>query len=150
MTKNIILFLSTFIFLGCTSDKKSKPDHSKTNSTVNKLPNNVDLKFETFLKHFNSDSLFQISRIDFPLKGKELDEEDGKEITVNKSEFRKLDFNEPQKDSSDTNRYELKIKVDGNKAIVETRGIDNGIYIDTYFEKKEGKWKLVTWIDSST
>jgi hypothetical protein len=150
MTKRLILPFSILLFIGCTSDKKQESNHSDSNTTVNKLPINVDQHFETFIKYFSSDSLFQVSRIDFPLKGKELDEEDEKEIIINKSAFRKLDFNKDFKNSNGTDRYELKMKVNGNKATVETRGIDNGIYIDTYFEKKDGKWKLVSWVNSST
>jgi hypothetical protein len=41
-------------------------------------------------------------------------------------------------------------KVGKSKTIIEIRGIDNGIIMDFFFEKKNGKWILVTWIDSST
>lgn len=150
MTKRIILSFSLFLLIGCTSKNKSAHNQTETNKIVNKSSSDIDAKFETFIEHFSRDSLFQISRIDFPLKVKELDEDDEKEITVNKSEFRKLDFNKNNVNSKGTDEYKLNIKVNGDEAVIETRGIDNGIYIDTYFKKKNGKWKLVTSVDSST
>lgn len=100
------------------------------------------------------DSLFQISRIDFPLKVKEADPDNDFELAeriIQKSEFRKMDFTY---DKSFANRqvdnYEQNIKVGGHKAVIEMRGIDNGIIADYYFIKKNGKWTLLTWVDSST
>ena len=52
--------------------------------------------------------------------------------------------------TKDSDKYEQIIKIEGNKATIELRGIDNGISGDYYFEKIDGKWTLVTWIDSST
>jgi hypothetical protein len=61
-----------------------------------------------------------------------------------------LDFEYP-KDAltREFDRYTQNIKTKGNKAVVEIRGVDNGIYSDFYFEKINGKWHLKSWNDSS-
>ncbi len=56
-----------------TADSNSKESKSQL-----AIPADLDSKFETFIKYFSKDSLFQISRIDFPLKVKNLDEERNK------------------------------------------------------------------------
>ncbi|RDC62490.1 DUF4348 domain-containing protein [Adhaeribacter pallidiroseus] len=167
--KNIFLLLFSSLVLSCNNSKvnaevsdlevESKPLHTDTVSTNIKtsqiiVPENVDDKFETFLKYFNEDSTFQISRIDFPLKVKVADSDKNYEMSeeiIQKSGFRKMDFTY---DSSSANKevdsYEQKINIKGNKAIIEVRGIENGIMANFYFEKKKGKWMLVTWEDSST
>lgn len=116
------------------------------------IARNVDSNFETFLSLFNKDSLFQVSRIVFPLKVKELELGDPSEMldkSINKEEHRKLDFSLPEfKDSIDN--YTQNIRLEKNNATIEIRGVDNGIIMDVFFEKKNGKWMLISWTDSST
>jgi hypothetical protein len=116
-----------------------------------KIPANVDSNFKTFLKYFSQDSLFQVSRIDFPLKVKNIEEDEQEvEIIINKRDFHKLTFGDSTAATRQYDKHEEKIRVNGNTAVIETRGIDNGIYYDVKFEKIAGKWKLLTWVDSST
>lgn len=113
------------------------------------IPADLDSKFETFIEYFSKDSLFQVSRVDFPLKMKASEGNEETETIINKSDFRKLTFGDKSAKTREFDKYEETIKVNGYKAIIETRGIDNGIYIDTFFEKRNGKWRLVTSVDSS-
>ena len=76
----------------------------------------------------------------------EKDYEYSKEV-INRQNYRKLNF---VKDNSQNPEYEQYIKVNGNKTTIEYHGIDNGISCEYYFEKLNGKWTLITWIDSST
>jgi hypothetical protein len=71
-------------------------------------------------------------------------------IKITTADFEMLKFGDSTAATREFDKYEEKIKVKGNKATIETRGIDNGIYIDIFFEKSNGKWKLRTWVDSST
>ncbi|WP_256014219.1 DUF4348 domain-containing protein [Desertivirga xinjiangensis] len=113
------------------------------------IPSNVDADFETFLTYFNSDSTFQVSRISFPLKVKETDADfELKEHVIEQATFRRMDFTY---DKHDLNReYDQSFTIKKDKATVEIRGIENGIFADYNFEKKNGKWMLITCTDSST
>ncbi|WP_316632922.1 DUF4348 domain-containing protein [uncultured Flavobacterium sp.] len=161
--KSVTLFLLTsFLFFNCKDDT-TKPEITKIGSKKNEkqTPKVIDENFEVFLDKFNRDSVFQISRVKFPLKVKEIDLEtmaeldknrsDFKEITILKSKYTKLDFTYP-KDAltREFDRYTQKIKTKNNITIVEIRGVDNGIYSDFYFEKINGKWFLKTWKEQST
>jgi hypothetical protein len=97
-------------------------------SRQNSVPTNVDSSFEAFIKYFSRDSLFQISRIDFPLIVKQQPE--GKIIAVEKENFNKLDFEDKTTETREFDKYSQSLKVAGNKARIEIRGIDNGIFID--------------------
>lgn len=163
----ISLLLLSFLFANCKNES-IKPDNKKLekpkveNIKIEKPASKIaDENFEDFLKDFSRDSLFQISRIKFPLKVKEIDLESMEEIKVNKSgfkertisksEYTKLDFTYP-KDAltRELDRYSQKNILKNNLMTVEIRGIDNGIYSDFYFEKINGKWFLKSWKEQST
>lgn len=129
-----------------TAGDSSKTQHYRPSN----LPADLDSKFEKFIEYFNKDSLFQASRIDFPLRVKASDEDKEIETIITRPDFRMLHFGDKSAKTREYDKYVEIIKVSGNKAVIETRGIDNGIFIDIYFEKKDGKWKLLTWVDSST
>ena len=161
--RNILLLLLAVTFISCSnsSDRTSTSGQSTSNkiaadSNNNKkyqpsnIPADLDSKFEKFIEYFNKDSLFQVSRIDFPLKVRAFDEDKEIETVITKSDFRMLHFGDKSAKTREYDKYEETIKVNGNKAVIKTRGIDNGIFIDIYFEKKNGTWKLLTWVDSST
>lgn len=166
-SRNILLLILTLALISCSNlnnknlesgqeiSKTILIDSIKKNESVTfNTPSNLDLKFETFIKHFSKDSIFQVSRIDFPLKVRESDPDkdyDLSERIIQKTEFKIMDFTyDKSKSNKQFDRYEQNIKVLENKAVIEIRGIDNGILADYYFEKKNGIWKLLTWVDSST
>ncbi|QCX37738.1 DUF4348 domain-containing protein [Aureibaculum algae] len=156
-----IAFILFLIFISCKNESKTEPQNKKsteTNSLKNSnniiIPADVDLAFETFFEYFNKDSLFQVSRIDFPLKIMELDSENDYadvEKLIDLQSYRMLNL---KYDSSFEKRaydkYTQETLLNGNSAIVKMRGIDNGIYTDYEFKKSDGQWKLETWKDSST
>ncbi|WP_038006158.1 DUF4348 domain-containing protein [Tenacibaculum sp. 47A_GOM-205m] len=111
---------------------------------------NIDNNFKDFLVQFNKDSIFQISRVKLPMTVEfadwEKDYEYSKEV-INHQNYRKLNLVE---DPSSNPEYEQFIKINGLKAIIEYRGIENGISAEYYFEKIDGKWTLITWVNSST
>jgi hypothetical protein len=167
-TNKLYFFLILFFF-SCknTQDKSFKANSGDTQTaaisdtslqsvhqTTIKNQENIDASFEIFIEHFNKDSTFQISRIAFPLKLIEPDwEKEGElvERRVQRSEFRKLDFSyDKSMPTREFDKYEQRVKVKKDKAVIEIRGIDNGIMSDSFFEKRNGKWTLVSIIDKST
>jgi hypothetical protein len=132
------LFVLTFLLNSCKKEELQS--------------NKVDEIFEKFIEKFSADSLFQVSRVNFPLPIVELDN-DYNPINkrINKTDYSMMDLR--YNDSlakRQYDKYTQKIKAEGNKRTIEIRGIDNGIVIDVYFEKRNGKWVLIGWNDSST
>ncbi len=145
----------TFVY-GCFSDNQQSDSNNlnkiSTNIDDSKKRNDNSIKdedFKTFLNKFSTDEAFQISRIDFPLKvrtigeNSELDDE-----IMTKEEWRQINFTYDPNNPS--NEYEQRIIIYGDKATIECIGIDNGIMVEYYFERKNGIWLLVTLTDAST
>ncbi len=103
--------------------------------------------FNTFFKKFNADQKFQISRVVFPLKYKmNNDDFELTDYTMTKEKYKVLNLN----NKADEKYLKRTISVKKNKAILQQRGLDNGIYVDYIFELKDNKWFLKTWVDEST
>lgn len=152
--KKIAVIKYIFLLLLVISCKKENTQLETKKAIENKDFNNLDEDFNAFLLKFNQDSIFQMSRINFPLKVKEADSDnDYKTIerVINKKDFAKLDFTLPKDaQTREFDKFTQKIKLTKNNATIEVRGIDNGIHSDVIFEKVNGKWNLKTWIDEST
>jgi hypothetical protein len=150
----LILILA---FLGCKLESRKveteKSTESKKETVQIKIPENVDNDFKVFLYYFSKDSIFQISRVNFPLKVMEVNQNNTLEqieMTIQKKEYTKLDFEYPEDAlTRETSRFTQNIKTKDNQSIVEIRGFDNGIYTDYFFEKENGKWILKSWDDNS-
>ncbi|WP_264551030.1 DUF4348 domain-containing protein [Flavobacterium sp. N2038] len=134
MRKNLVFAFFTFaMFFGSTvlaqSSITSKED------------------FNVFFKKFNSDPKFQLSRVIFPLNVKQNnDDYELETFTVSKEKYSVLNLNKKAKEID----YTQKLVLHKNKAVIQLRGIDNGIYIDYIFELKNNIWQLKTWSDMST
>lgn len=138
-------------------------DNSSTNSTSRQsngaqaptllTKEAVDNSFNDFIDKFSTDSIFQISRIRFPLKTKwyDLDNDRDSVIYEDKSGFKMMDFRK-KKSTAQYGQWEQRIVVDKNNAsaTIEIRGIENGIMVDYLFEKINGAWILIEIDDSST
>lgn len=124
---------------------KPEPVKFKTTPIVN-----IDNNFKDFLTLFNKDSIFQISRVKFPMTVEFADPEkdyDYSKEVINIKNYHKLNL---IKDESPNPEYEQNIEVKNKKAVVDFRGIENGISSEFIFEKINGKWMLITWVDAST
>lgn len=155
----ILLSLLSILFLNCKNEKtesgnkeleKSKVENARIEKHTLKI---ADENFEDFLKEFSRDSVFQITRVKFPLKVKGLDYDnmEEQEKMISKSDYRKLDFTYPKNAlTRELDRYSQKNVLKNNIMVVEIRGTDNGIYSDFVFEKIAGKWFLKSWLDQST
>jgi hypothetical protein len=104
--------------------------------------------FQTFIKNFFSDSIFQKSRIKFPLNIYDLDRNklwaiilkepaDTLKILVRN----KWDFFSSL--ATDSLQYEVKIKFTNNRVIYVERGINFGISTIYNFKNINNKWFLI-------
>ncbi|WP_162900331.1 DUF4348 domain-containing protein [Aquimarina sp. AD10] len=138
-----------------TSEPESKSEPKIVQKIKKKIeiPSNVDSEFKIFFEFFNKDSAFQISRINFPLKIMEMNGEmsDVEPRTIELQDYEKMDLTYDKSfETREYDKYTQEVILDGSKARIELRGIDNGIHNDFEFEKVDGKWKMITWTDSST
>lgn len=114
-------------------------------STAQQKAKSGNEDFSTFLKKFNEDKNFQLSRVKFPFTAKSLDDNfEDIDVTITQKNYRILKLEDKGKE------FKQKTILKHNKAVIEQRGIDNGIYTDYIFELKDNKWFLKTWIDQST
>lgn len=141
------MFLFTF--------NSCKKDVFSNESSLKKVIVDTDIvneNFNDFLEKFSKDSIFQISRIDFPLRVSQLDDDyQPMDKIIVKENFSIIDFSKENSGNfKETDNYFQKSILKDNQAKLEIRGIDNGIYLDVFFERIKGKWKLKAWTDSST
>ncbi|MCD0475838.1 DUF4348 domain-containing protein [Flavobacterium sp. EDS] len=103
--------------------------------------------FNHFFRLFNHDTVFQISRVIFPLKVKiNNDDLELVDYVIPKEKYTTIDLDKKPEERD----YNQQLILKKDKAVIQQRGINNGIFIDYFFEKKDGKWQLVTWVDVST
>ncbi|MBW1296344.1 DUF4348 domain-containing protein [Aquimarina litoralis] len=159
-----ILSFTTYLLIvlaiiSCKQEVKTEPKSESEPEVVEKveekikIPNDVDVEFKTFFRFFNKDSTFQISRIGFPLKIMEMNGEmsDVEPRIIELKDYGIIDLTHDKSiENREYDAYTQQIILNGSKAKVELRGIDNGIHNDFEFEKIDGKWKMITWTDSST
>lgn len=110
--------------------------------------------FDQFIRRFSTHDSFQLERIKFPISVIIPDDEhEGMapiEETIGRYEWEMLDLTY---DSTYLTRpydqYYQGVRYKNDTAIVEIRGIDNGIYADYYFTLIDKKWFLVTLYEAS-
>lgn len=131
---------------------------SGTNKKDNEIEELVDASksedFESFLESFSKKPTFQRQRVLFPIEVTVLDpSEYGMKTvkdTIDYQDWFLLDFSyDSTYKTRQMDRYNQNIRLYDDSAIVEQRGIDNGIYANFLFSKKDGKWYLETFSDVS-
>ncbi|WP_159102698.1 DUF4348 domain-containing protein [Flectobacillus major] len=142
----LICVLSQVTYLNCTADTKNQQEGQQLAI--------VEENFNDFYKKFYSDSLFQVSRVVFPLKGfnsDEYDEELGDKnppyfwkkqgwhfLTTLEKYYLKID----KKDWVE--EYKKVIKHNKDSTVLEKIYIvDSGYIIERKFKKIKGKWFLI-------
>lgn len=92
---------------------------------------------ESFIEKFSLDSLFQESRVVFPLKKKYLNEnlKEVEKLVEAKDWWRVI--------LESTDDYSMRYYDKENQGFVELKGIENGINITYVFELNDGEWFLV-------
>src|SRR5690554_3019902 len=110
--------------------------------------------FGRFIERFSKDEQFQLQRIKFPISVIVPDTGDQgmapKEESIGKYDWEQLDLTY---DSTYLTRpydqYYQVVRYRKDTAVVEIRGINNGIYADYYFSKIDDEWYLVTLFEAS-
>jgi len=112
-------------------------------------------KFENFLKSFANDSVFQASRIQFPLKyffqNNETFDFDSTEVAQTEYQYNKLHYNLIECTEAYTMIYDnFKSELrDTNERVFQWKGF-TGMDKRYYFKRKFGKWYLVKIQDFGT
>lgn len=152
MKFNIVLLLicSVFITTSCSQPNSAENDSTKTEKNIS--ANDED--FNSFLENFNNKPTFQRQRVLFPLEATLLDpSEFGMQTVKEKIEYQDwilLDFSyDSTYLTRQMDRYEQRIRLYNDSSIIEHRGIDNGIFSNYFFTKKDGKWFLKSLSDVS-
>jgi Domain of unknown function (DUF4348) len=148
--KNLgIITLTFFVFISCADrvKKNEKAIPQKAESQIHQKTESQIENFEVFFDKFGSDSIFQSSRIKFPLPVEtyDIDSEkfDKSTITADKWEF----FNIKKLDK----KYTFKTIKEKDQNIVRAQMEDTGVSVDYIFQKQqENRWMLVKIIDDST
>ena len=136
---NSLLIILLLSFSSCVNKQR-------TNTTVGLKEED----FNSFIKVFYSDSLFQISRIIFPIT---LEFSDTSRIVRNKGIWKMLrDTYFKQNDSIaiiDGEIYKRKLTVNKSQAQDYFYIENSGFFITIKFSLKEGKWYLSDYIESN-
>ncbi len=154
-TATILSCILLMFLISCTQnrDKSSAETGNEMAETVNITETEVE-KFDDFVEKFSNDEFFQLQRIKFPISV--IVPDAGHEgmapiqETIGRYEWEHLDL---YYDSTFLTRpfdqYYQVVRFIDDTAIVEIRGIDNGIYADYYFELIDNMWFLVTLYEAS-
>ena len=139
----------TYLFTCHGSDNKSENHLAYSNQVIN----NKDEKFTEFIYEFVTDSIFQMSRIRFPLekiiyKDAEYDETEIQLITEKEWKhiilFFDMDYQLQLYDN-----FDCKLR-NSDERVYAYEGVENGINIKYYFKKIKSKWYLIKMEDLST
>ncbi len=147
--KEILFYFCVFSFIAlfesCLGTPPSEEFNQRSTETYQEeipkgtlmydFSNNETL--ESFIEKFSLDSLFQESRVVFPLKKKYLNEnlKEVEKLVEAKDWWRVI--------LESTDDYSMRYYDKENQGFVELKGIENGINITYVFELNDGEWFLV-------
>lgn len=141
-----------------STNKNTKNGSETREKEVLSSTNDVALadseEFDKFIQKFSTEESFQIERIKFPINI--IVPDAGHEgmapmhEIIGKYDWEMIDLSY---DSTFLTRpydqYYQAVRFTNDTAVVEIRGIDNGIYADYYFSLINKKWYLVTLYEAS-
>lgn len=133
------LIFSLFVVatLGC--------EQSESHKLVKSQQAQAGESFTSFFTKFNRDSIFQKSRIVFPFKLIQSEDESDTTIYITRSNWQYVDFSFP----NDRKNIITQEKVNDNEMKVLLQVEDTGIYVEHLFQTKQGRWWLVYVKDGS-
>ena len=158
MKIRIIFFsiLSLLIIICSVSCTKSTSNNKGKDNQKEHIDDNSSLgeDFKSFLENFNQMPTFQRQRVLFPIEVTVLDpSEYGMKTVVEKIDYQDwylLDFTyDSTYKTRQMDRYDQNIRLFSDSALIELRGIDNGIHANYVFTKIDGKWFLKSFTDVS-
>lgn len=150
------------ILFSCSQNKDKKGSDMSENGDLIETGKDISLSnessgaedFDQFLERFSEVESFQLQRIKFPIKVvvPDMDHEGMAPIEENigRYEWEQLDLTYDSTYLTRTyDQYYQVVRFKDDTAIVEIRGINNGIYADYYFSLIDKKWYLVTLYEAS-
>ncbi len=147
----ILIVIIIVIKVNCFGDPIKKLAGKNYCSQFGKIKESTVLEFKEFLELFSLDSIFQLEHVVYPLKYISVDIKDNEDIKlIKKEEWKSLHFKiESDEQNLKIDGYKQLIEIESSTAKVLIRGLDNGIYIDFIFEKRNESWFLIEWGDYS-
>lgn len=143
------IVISTLFLFSCGASNSDTRREAVSEPSLTQTQTKME-DFGSFFQRFTTDSVFQISRVDFPFHIRTSSEGDESETVIDKAAWR---FSPFHYDSSFATRrvdaYTQQVKSYGDTISLELRGVDNGIYIDYEFVFRNGKWFMVSGSDYS-
>ncbi|ASS50681.1 MAG: hypothetical protein A3D31_14060 [Candidatus Fluviicola riflensis] len=146
MRSKTLLFVTLLLVFSC--DRIDKP-------TPSAFIKQYRESFSPFFDRFNKDTIFQRSRVVFPLNYFAVTE-DGTDYKLSNQPIDPVDYlilDLTYHDSlakQEFNAFQRSIQTKKDTTWVTFTGIDNGIHEEFIFELRNGKWFLVKVIDAST
>jgi hypothetical protein len=111
---------------------------------------NQSESFQIFYKRFTSDSIFQLSRVSFPLKGHYMDNDIAGTVEEDTYIWTKQNWRIIHHiDKSKKDQYKITENISDSLAIIKTEGIDENFIFEETYKKINGKWFLITLTDLS-
>lgn len=153
----IAIGLTLFMVVSCSSDTNKIPDSKTPENSIsvgqNQQTAQLKENFEDFFRKFNTDSLFQKNRTQFPLKGTfqldPINDNNDSTFYVNRKDYFFIKLTEPNNNIVDGITY-VQITGRDNKRTVVLRMEDSGVHIEYTFLLKNGEWWFVGFYDTST
>ncbi len=140
IVKAVLVVVACFVF-GCGQNTPKE-------EVANEIVTDTGESFESFIKQFNADPVFRRSRVVFPFKvvqtGQGINGSDTT-IDVATNDWQQVNFIYPGDSRNIVDQSNEKSGVVVIKLMVE----DTGVYLEHFFERKDGKWWLVYVKDSS-
>ena len=148
--EKLMFLLLGIALISCNPSSKTsegtEPIKKDTSTLAKPEVELLEEDFPSFFQKFQSDSLFQIGRIVFPLE-RLISNYDGESTEqIAQKDWQYLNF-DPNEDGIDA--FKIQEEVQQEEAQIILKGIDNGIYVRFQFKRRGGKWQLVKWIDES-
>ena len=99
--------------------------------------------FDVFNQRFHTDSLFQLSRVKFPIEGQQIDAFDERDWTPNNWIMLKV----PVAENVDTTEYKHSLKKTA-ASVEEAYWVEeSGFHVERQFKLIDGKWYLTYYND---
>ena len=147
MKNLVVIFLIGILLFSCKEvNNNLKQNQTPKRNVLNKSSISKE-NFDVFFDKFSNDSLFQHSRIKFPLRN-EVYNSDNKEYEISKIDKEKWKFFNIKGLPAN---YIIKLSNKGDyQHVFNVQIIDTGVNVDYIFMALDGKWMLINIIDSST
>lgn len=152
MHKINAVIISCLLLFSCNSNTSDLTNIKSGQTSDSLIQNQIDHHdFNSFIEKFNTDTLFQISHTIFPLKITWHEIERDTIFYRGKSDVEFVDFRIKEY-NGEVDRWKQNIIIgESNKsAVIEIRGVDNGIHVDYIFKIINDAWMFVEIDDSST